>query len=230
MPYTHEQLLKIDKPADVVWEWMSDARRLLEVNMFHESVDWPEPITEAGARVPVPHNFFGMYRQKRGAYIREYRKYRIAFGEFKMPDEKGHDPFPHSQSFTIVPVDDESCIVINRIRGTYVFPGAKYVGERLFRRYMPTILHDDNCVIAIAVGAMEPHKLPKPKGLFLWPFMAIGGKVVKRSTRRAIVKAAKGEKKKKKRDSEAARDAEPASADNQASAADAVKVEEPTSP
>jgi hypothetical protein len=191
VPYTHEQLLLINKPADEVWEWMSDARRLLKVNMFHESVDWPEPITSAGVRVPVPHNFFGVYRQKRGAYVNAYRKYHIAFGEHKDKEEKGPDPFPHSQSFTIVPVDAERCIIINRIRGTYVFPGAKYFGERLFRRYMPHILDDDNHVIAAAVGAIEPTEIPKPKGLILWPFMALGAKIVKSSTRREIVAHAK---------------------------------------
>ena len=38
MPYTHEQLLLIDKPADVVWEWMSDARRLLNAYELDKAV------------------------------------------------------------------------------------------------------------------------------------------------------------------------------------------------
>jgi hypothetical protein len=191
VPYTHEQLLLVHKPADEVWEWMSDARRLLKVNMFHESVEWPEPITSAGITVPVPHSFFGLYRQKRAASIHAYRKYHIGFGEYKMAEEHGPDPFPHSQSFTIVPVADTSCIILNRIRGTYVFPGAKYFGERLFRRYMPVILDDDNHVLAAAVGAIESHQIPRPKGLLLWPLMAMGAKFVKKSTRREIVAKAK---------------------------------------
>jgi hypothetical protein len=187
MAYTHEELTLIAKPADVVWEWMSDARNLLMVNMFHESVLADEPITTAGVKVEVPHNFFGIYRQRREVHITGFRKYHIAFGEHKHPDVDGVDPFPHSQSFTVVPVDEKRCIILNRIRGTYVFPGAKYFGERLFRRYMPFILGDDNAVIAAAVGAIDAADIPKPKGLVLWPFMALGAKFVKASTRRQIV-------------------------------------------
>jgi hypothetical protein len=166
---------------------MSDARNLLMVNMFHESVLADEPITTAGVKVEVPHNFFGIYRQRREVHITGFRKYHIAFGEHKHPDVDGVDPFPHSQSFTVVPVDEKRCIILNRIRGTYVFPGAKYFGERLFRRYMPFILGDDNAVIAAAVGAIDATDIPKPKGLVLWPFMALGAKFVKASTRRQIV-------------------------------------------
>lgn len=187
MPYTHEQLLLVDKPAEDVWEWMSDARNVLKVNMFHESVESAEPITTAGVKVNVPHNFFGVYRQLRQVHITAFRKYYIAFGEHKAPEVAGVDPFPHSQSFTIVPVDGKRCIILNRIKGTYVFPGARYFGERLFRRYMPFILGDDNHVIAAAVGAIDPTNIPKPKGLVLWPFMALGAKFVKSSTRRQIV-------------------------------------------
>jgi hypothetical protein len=52
---------------------------------------------------------------------------------------------------------------------------------------MPFILGDDNAVIAAAVGAIDAADIPKPKGLVLWPFMALGAKFVKASTRRQIV-------------------------------------------
>jgi hypothetical protein len=186
-----ERILKLNVPADTVWEWMSDVRNLMQVNMFHESVEATEPVTSAGAVVVVPHNFFGVYQQRRQWHIKDYRKYFVSAGEHKCPDEPGKDPFPHSQSFRIVPVDDSSCIIVNQLRGKYIFPGADLVGERLFRRYMPVILDDDNQVIGVAVGALDAAHIAKPPGLLLWPLMALGARLVKKSTRRQVIGAAR---------------------------------------
>ena len=49
----------------------------------------------------------------------------VAFGEYKAPEVPGRDPFPHQQSFRVVPVDDASCILVNSISGRYVFPGVR---------------------------------------------------------------------------------------------------------
>ena len=87
----------------------------------------------------------------------------------------------------MVPVDDESCILVNSISGRYVFPGAGLVGERLFRRYMPALLDDDNQVVAVGCGAMPPTKVRRPAGLLLWPLMAFGARFVKKSTRRQLL-------------------------------------------
>src|SRR5690606_15868000 len=85
------------------------------------------------------------------------------------------------------PVDDESSILVNHISGRYVFPGSNLLGEFLFRRYMPYILDDDNQVIAIGCGGMEPTKLHIPKGLFLWPAMVASTRFLKKSTRRQVI-------------------------------------------
>jgi hypothetical protein len=88
----------------------------------------------------------------------------------------------------VVPVDDSSCILVNRISGKYVFPGSSVLGERMFARYMPAILDDDNQLIAIGCGALPARELKLPKGLLAWPLMAWGGRFVKRSTRRDVLR------------------------------------------
>lgn len=192
MAMEHTELLKIDRPADVVWEWMSDARNVLSINFFHERGDWPERIDKAGMRVDLPHNFWGLHRERRGATIRSYRKYHISYGDYKLKDEPGVDTFPHNQSFTVIPVDDDSCIVMNQIKGVYVWPVPRFVREWAFRKFMPVILHDDLLVIAAAVGVGDPSKIKKPLGTLMWPFMvAFGSKFIKSSSRTKIVNDAK---------------------------------------
>src|SRR5439155_18465014 len=107
--YGCERCLRIHASADTVWGWMGDARRLLSLNIFHTAVAYPEPMMQAGLRVPIPHHIWGLYRQTRIARIRAYRKYFVAWGELQ---EHGLDRFPHSQSFTVVPLDEESCLVV----------------------------------------------------------------------------------------------------------------------
>jgi hypothetical protein len=194
-----ERLMRLDKPADEVWAWMSQPKNLLAVNIFHAEVE-PDVETldtfETGQVITIDHDFFGAYQQRRQAMVREVGPYLVEFGEYKHPDAPGRDPFPHRQSFQLVPVDDESCIVANRIWGSYVIPkfaGGDRLGDLLFRRYMPAILDDDNQVIAIGCGAMEPSKLKIPTGLLLWPLLAYGGRFVKKSTRRQVLEQMKAE-------------------------------------
>lgn len=191
---TCERMMRVDAPADVVWDWMAVPHNLFSVNMLHAEVDTDETELRAGAVVTIDHDFFGFYQQRRQAKIREVRPYFVAFGEFKSPEVPGRDPFPHHQSFQVVPVDDASCILVNSISGRYVFPGAGLLGERLFRRYMPTLLDDDNQVIAVGCGAMAPSKVRRPAGLLLWPLMAVGARFVKKSTRRQVLERMKAER------------------------------------
>lgn len=184
---TCERMLRVDAPADVVWKWMSDPHNLFRVNMLHAEVHTDETELRPGAVVTVDHDFFGFYQQRRQAKIREVRPNFVAFGEFKAPEVPGRDPFPHHQSFQVVPVDDSSCILVNNISGRYVFPGAGLLGEHLFRRYMPTLLDDDNQVVAVGCGALPPAKVRRPAGLLLWPLMAFGARFVKKSTRRQLL-------------------------------------------
>ena len=191
---TCERLLRVDAPAEVVWTWMAQPQNLFAVNMLHVEVHTDETELRESAVVTIDHDFFGAYQQRRQAKIREVRPHFVAFGEYKSPEVPGRDPFPHNQSFQLVPVDESSCVIVNRISGRYVFPGADLVGERLFDRYMPAILDDDNQVIAVGCGAMEPTKLRIPKGLLLWPLMVYGSRFVKKSTRRQVLERMKNER------------------------------------
>jgi ligand-binding SRPBCC domain-containing protein len=191
---TCERMMRVDAPADVVWDWMSEPHNLFSVNMLHAEVDTEETELRAGAVITIDHDFFGFYQQRRQAKIREVRPHFVAFGEYKAPEVPGRDPFPHNQSFQVVPVDEASCIVVNRISGRYVFPGSGLLGERLFRRYMPALLDDDNQVVAVGCGAMEPTKVRRPPGLLLWPLMAFGARFVKRSTRRQLLDQMKSDR------------------------------------
>jgi ligand-binding SRPBCC domain-containing protein len=189
-------MLRVDAPADEVWAWMSDPRNLFRVNMLHAEVVTQSDELKVGQAYVIDHNFLGLYDQRREAKVREVRPYFVAFGEYKVPEEPGRDAFPHTQSFQVVPVDDSSCIIVNRIRGRYIFPGSTRLGlgERLFRRYMPIILDDDNLVIAAGVGAIPAAEVKVPKGMVLWPLMVWSARFVKKSTRRQVLDQVKAQR------------------------------------
>jgi ligand-binding SRPBCC domain-containing protein len=184
---TCERLLRIEAPADEVWKWMLDPKNILGVNIFHAKVETDKTELAEGDLITVEHDFFGAFHQKRQAKIREVKPYYLAFGEFKDRDVPGLDPFPHTQSFQVVPVDDDSCIVVNRISGRYIFPGSSLFGEKLFEKYVPVILDDDNQMIAIGCGAMAPRKLNVPKGLLVYPAWLAAARFAKKSTRRKML-------------------------------------------
>jgi hypothetical protein len=148
MVYECERCLQITASADTVWDWMADARRLLSLNIFHVAVAYPEPVMRAGLCVPIMHHIWGPYRQIRIARIRVHRKYFVAWGELQ---EHGLDRFPHSQSFTVVPLDTQTCLVVNRLRGQFRIPGARYWFLPLYRQLAPRLLDYENRCIAAAV-------------------------------------------------------------------------------
>jgi hypothetical protein len=148
--YECERRLQINASADTVWDWMADARRLLSLNIFHVAVMYSEPVMQAGLCVPIVHHIWGLYCQTRVARIRAYRKYFVAWGELQ---EHGFDRFPHSQSFTVVPLDAQTCLVVNRLRGQFRIPGARYWFLPVYRQLAPRILDYENRRIATAVMA-----------------------------------------------------------------------------
>ena len=75
-----------------------------------------------------------------------------------------------------------------------MFPGSGVLGERLFARYMPAILDDDNQVVAVGCGALPSAKVKRPPGLILWPLMVIGARFVKKSTRSQLLEQMRTER------------------------------------
>lgn len=183
--------LKLDVPADQAWDWLKDPHNAFSCNMFHSEVIFDGHEVAAGDVVTVMHDFFGVHREHRHARVTDARRYKVAWGEYLVPSGKAKDAFPHTQSYEVCPIDDHSCEIVNRLRGSYRFPGSKYVGERLFTKYMPHILDDDNRVIAVGCGAMEPEKVKTPKGLLVWPMMAMAARFTRRSTRNRMLEEMK---------------------------------------
>lgn len=149
MVYQCERRLQIEAPAEAVWDWMADVRRLLSLNPFHVHVDSAWPINKAGQRVPVRLNVFGLYRRVRIARTRVYRPFHVAWGELQ---ERGRDWFPHSQSFTVLPVDGQRCTIVNRLRGKFALPGARYWLLPFYHRLACRILDQENLKLATHVS------------------------------------------------------------------------------
>ncbi len=152
MRYECERRRRIDASADVVWHWMSDVRRLLCLNLFHAEVEAPVPVEQAGAVIPIRHNIAWLYREVRLTRIHTYRKYEVGWGELQA---SGTDRCPHSQFFTIIPVDTHHCIVVNRLRGKFIIPGARYWFMPVYRWIAPQIMDHENRQIAAAVAALQ---------------------------------------------------------------------------
>lgn len=159
MIYHCERRLQISAAADTVWHWMADARRLLRLNIFHTAVLYSEPVLQAGLRIPIAHNICGLYHRTRIARIRIYHKYVVAWGELQA---EGKDWFPHSQSFTVLPIDAQSCFIVNQLRGKFFMPGARYWFLPFYRLIAPRILDHENHQIASAVAAMCAETTAKP--------------------------------------------------------------------
>jgi hypothetical protein len=160
-----ERMMRVDAPADVVWEWLSDPHNLFRVDTLHAAIDVRDTELRAGAVVTIDYDAFGLYRQRHQACVREVQPFLVSFAVERSPGGDGRDPFPHSQSFRVVPLERCSCILVNCVAGHFAFPGSAVVGERLFRRYMPAILDDHNQLVAVGCGALAPGKLRPPAGL-----------------------------------------------------------------
>lgn len=184
-----ERRLRLDVPADQVWDWLKIPQNAFSVNIFHAEVQFEPAEVTAGSVVTVLHDFFGVHKELRHARVTDARKYYVAWGEYLVPnpESKAKDSFPHRQSFEIVPIDDTHCELVNRISGKYKFPGSGKLGEPAFRKYMPHILDDDLRVIAAGCGAIPAADVKMPKGLFLWPVMASAARFTKKSTRRKVL-------------------------------------------
>ena len=153
---TCERKLTVDKPADEVWDWLSDVRNAMTTNQFHERIDYSGRVTGPGPVVPIHHNIFGR-RDVRRARVTQYRQYHFAWGE-RLLDEYGPDTFPHSIAMRVVPRDASRCTVYARVRGIWKVPMARLIGPYVWKLYMPCVLDADLQDVALAVGAIREKK------------------------------------------------------------------------
>ena len=184
-----ERRLRLDVPADQVWDWLKNPHNAFSVNIFHAEVRYDSDEVAAGSVVTVVHDFFGVHKELRHARVTDFKPYYVAWGEYlvKDPECKAKDSFPHRQSFEVIALDKNHCELVNRISGKYKFPGSGKLGEPMFRKYMPHILDDDLRVIAAGCGAIAAADVKMPKGLLLWPLMASAARFTKKSTRRKVL-------------------------------------------
>jgi hypothetical protein len=182
-----ERMLRLDAPAGVVWAWMSDPGNLLGLDLLHAAVSASDTELRPGALITIDYEILGLYRGRHQARIRDMQQpYYVAFSVDRSPGGDGRDPFPHSQSFRVVPLDECSCIVVNCVAGHLVFPGSAILGERLFQRYLPAALDDQNRLVAVGCGALAPSKLSRPPGL-VGVLLAVSTRLGRRSTRADLI-------------------------------------------
>ena len=152
MVYECERQREVRAPAQQVWDWLTVPHNVFGLNYFHHDMNGSHDQLHKGSVIPIQHRFFGLYQQRRFARIRAYRQYFLAWGEFA---EAGVDRFPHSQSFTVIPIDHQRCRVVNRLRGKFVFPAAPYWLHPVYRFIGPWILDAENAKIAEVFSARE---------------------------------------------------------------------------
>jgi len=164
--------LVVDKPADQVWEWLTDLRHAMTANQFHMSIDCDETEARhprAGLEVPILHNVMGR-QAYRIARVTRCEDYTISWGE-RLPDGAGYeDAFPHSEGWHVEALGPNRCRIQNHLRGRFMFPAGQIIGKHVWDTVIPPILDNDLQDVAFAAGAIErrqPIALPSVSAALL---------------------------------------------------------------
>jgi hypothetical protein len=164
-PFYCERELAIDKPADEVWDWLSDIRNAMTLNQFHEFVEADPSDARTGVTVPLHHDFCG-FKHVRLARISAWGDLTVGWGE-RMEDTSVEDPFPHGESWKVIPVDKKRCTIRNSIRGAYTGPVGRVIGPHVWPAMFPQILDRDLQELAFSVGAIpEKRAIVSPEGTY----------------------------------------------------------------
>ncbi len=135
-----ERKIRVEAPAEAVFESLLDPAFVFSLNLFHRAVDCDDPTLRRGSIARIDHRFFGLRRELRVARVHCCADGRVAWGELA---DGAHDVFPHSQSFTIRPLSKATCAVLNELRGSFRFPGAR-LWTPVYRVVVPRILDAEN--------------------------------------------------------------------------------------
>lgn len=86
--------LVVNKPADQIWEWLSDLRHAMTANQFHLSIDCDEAVARSpkvGLEVPILHSILN-HKAVRIARVTKVEDYAISWGE-RIPDDATYEDF-----------------------------------------------------------------------------------------------------------------------------------------
>jgi hypothetical protein len=164
--------LIVDKPADQVWEWLSNLRHAMTANQFHLSIDCDDAVArspKAGLEVPILHEIMG-HRAYRIARVTRFEDYAISWGE-RIPDDATYeDSFPHSEGWRIESLGSNRCRIQNHLRGRWMLPVGQLIGRHSWDIIIPPILDNDLQDVAFAAGAIDqkiPVEMPQVSGALL---------------------------------------------------------------
>ena len=134
--------LIVDKPADQVWDYISNLRNAMTANQFHLSIDCADAVARAprtGLEVPILHEIMG-HRAYRIARITRFEDYSISWGE-RIPDDATYeDSFPHSEGWKIESLGSNRCRIQNHLRGRWMLPVGQLIGRHSWDIIIPPIL------------------------------------------------------------------------------------------
>jgi hypothetical protein len=149
--------LVVDKPADHVWEWLSNIANIMTANQFHTAAE----ISDAEARnprvgldVPILHNISGR-KFYRIARIMKFTDYEIAWGERLPEGVTVEDSFPHGEGWKVEPLGPNKCRIENQLRGQFKLPFGQIIGRQVWDAGIPIILDNDLQDVALASGAIQ---------------------------------------------------------------------------
>lgn len=153
--------LVVDRPADQIWEWLTDLRHAMTANQFHMSIDCGEGEARhphAGLEVPILHNVMGR-KAYRIARVTRCEDYTISWGE-RLPDDADYeDAFPHSEGWHVEALGPNRCRIQNHLRGRFMFPAGQIIGKHVWDTVIPPILDNDLQDVAFGARAIERPQL-----------------------------------------------------------------------
>ncbi|MDT3442182.1 MULTISPECIES: hypothetical protein [unclassified Pseudofrankia] len=164
--------ITIEKPAEEIWDWVSNLDNIMTLNQFHVAIDYDAggESPKRGLAVPLHHDFFG-YKHVRMATIQAYGDHKIGWGERHVAEVEGEgDPFPHSEAWWIESLGPDRSLVRTSLRGSMQWgPLTSVLADYLWSILIPPILDTDLKTLAwrLGGGGEEPTLELSPHTLFV---------------------------------------------------------------
>jgi hypothetical protein len=162
-PFVCECEIELEKPADEVWEFLSDLRNAMTMNQYHVGIEGDPGDAKVGVEVPIWHEIVPFPRHQRIGRVTAFNDsndYVLGWGErhiLPFPD-----PFPHGESWRVAPVDASHCRVASQVRGAWTTPVGRVIGPYIWQAMFTTTLKKDLQDLALAVGAIDEKEEIEP--------------------------------------------------------------------